>query len=665
MNITPKNDRNAVILALLLAIVPASPVYAAFEDLGIGARVPGMGNAFVAVADDINSIYYNPSGLSSLERPKVMASHALLFSGLSDGSSLGLSNLAAVLPLREGRLGTFGVLWNQFSLTGVYSERTIQASYGYRFPKTSKFSKFAAGASFKYLTHSFTRLEESANAVEDGILQNGKQDPVLMGSNSKSAMDTDVGLLYDLNKKYTLGLAVMNLMQANVGFSSSDPVPMKTRLGASYKALWLLMTSELQLQKAPDGKTDKVVLLAAEKIFPSLDRGDFGIRASVGVGDRDFSQITAGLSYKISKIQFDYGFGIPLGTIKDTNGSHKLAMVFHFGSPTQGEQYADNMLEQYKKIKENTDYTSSRQIASLNDPRIKDVKAQIDVENYYAANQLLLAKAPDLLPDASVVNLTKRLGLIASYYPSMPKDRREKWENVLSAGMQNYLKGNDAKALKEVAFAQAQNQQDSSLSGLLDKMEETTKLKAGRVPSDFSRGYIEYKIQESDVFYAEKKYDDALSRLNDILSFEADNLVALKKAGSCHYMLGEYELARKSWDAAFKKETDPDEKLKLQKIIGDAGKKAGKEDWAPKIAGAAPAAKTQADAAPAGAAAQPAGKPGTRDAREIEKLYQQGADYYTKGDYGRAADVFRKILVLDPENSQAKKALERIIRLTR
>lgn len=659
---SPEKIRNGKLsgikLLAFLLIVSLAPLAAraAFEDLGIGARVPGMGNAFVAVADDVNSVYYNPAGLSSLERPKFMASHAMLFAGLSDGSNLGLSNLTAAFPLREGKLGTVGGLWNQFSLTGVYFERTLQASYGYRFPKTSKLSKFAAGASFKYLTHSFTRLEEASNAVEDGILQNGRQDPVLMGGNSKSAMDLDAGFLYNLNNKYTLGLALMNLMQADVGFNSKDPVPMKTRLGASYKALWLVLASEVQLQKGPDGKTDRELILAAEKVFPSLNRGDVGIRTSVGIGDRDFRQITAGLTYKISRIQFDYGFGIPLGTVKDTNGSHKLAMVFHFGSPTQGEQYTEDFLEQYKKLKENPDYASSRRVAPLADPRLKDVKANIDVENYYAANQLLMSKAPDLLPDAAIVNLTKRLGLVASYYPTMPKERREKWENVLSAGILNFLKGNDAKALKEVAFAQAQNQQDSSLSGLLDKMEETSKLKAGRVPSDFTRGYVEYKVQESDIFYSQKKYDDALSRLNDILDFEADNLTALKKAGSCHYLLGEYDLARRSWEAAYRKETDPDEKAKLQKMIGDAGKKAGKEDWAPKTEGAA--------APVPAAAAQPAAKPGTRDAREIEKLYQQGADYYAKGDYGKAADVFRRILVADPENSQAKKALERIIRLT-
>jgi len=36
--------------------------FAQFEDLGVGARGIGMGNAFVGLADDGYSIYYNPAG---------------------------------------------------------------------------------------------------------------------------------------------------------------------------------------------------------------------------------------------------------------------------------------------------------------------------------------------------------------------------------------------------------------------------------------------------------------------------------------------------------------------------------------------------------------------------------------------------------------------------
>ena len=133
--------------------------YSLFDDMGVGARVPGMGNAFVAVADDVHSVYYNPAGLSNIERPKVMASHAILYSGLSDGSELGISNMAFALPLQSNK-GTLGFLWNQFSLSGLYSEETIHISYGYKFSKTSLLRKFALGTSLKYLSHSFTKTDE-------------------------------------------------------------------------------------------------------------------------------------------------------------------------------------------------------------------------------------------------------------------------------------------------------------------------------------------------------------------------------------------------------------------------------------------------------------------------------------------------------------------------
>ncbi|MBU2529840.1 MAG: hypothetical protein KKD35_02270, partial [Elusimicrobia bacterium] len=222
--------------------------YSLFDDMGVGARVPGMGNAFVAVADDVHSVYYNPAGLSNIERPKVMVSHAILYSGLSDGSDLGISNMAFALPL-QGNRGTLGFLWNQFSLSGLYSEETIHISYGYKFSKTSLLRKFALGSSLKYLSHSFTKTDEAYNAM-NGIYATGDIDTVLLGENSKSALDLDIGLLYTLTKKYTIGIAIKSLLGPNMAFSSdTDKLPMKTRLGISHKTLWMILTSQLDFEQ--------------------------------------------------------------------------------------------------------------------------------------------------------------------------------------------------------------------------------------------------------------------------------------------------------------------------------------------------------------------------------------------------------------------------------
>ena len=602
--------------ALLCLLAAAGPARAAFEDLGFGARGPGMGDAFTAVADDVSAAYYNPAGLSNLERTKIMASHALFHTGLSDGSSLGMSGLAFATPISNGRNGTVGVLWQQFSLSGVYSEQTGQLSWGYRFAKESPYEKFSLGASVKYLSHGFTRLDETYNAVRDDILQQGDTDPVLAGAKTRSALDADVGALYRYSKRWTFGASVMNAMQADVAFSDADQdkIPMKTRLGASYKTLWMLMAADARISKGPDGKMDKQFTVAAEKVFPSLDRGDLGVRGSLAAGDREFKQATLGFSYKIQKIQVDYGFALPLGTIKETSGNHKIALSYHFGTATQTEMAETELLDQYKKLRDAQDYKSPRDTASLNDPRLAEVREQVRKENYYAANKLLLEKANELLPDASVVSLTRRLSTVAAFYPSLAVEDRQKqrWEELLSAGARDFRNGRDLRAMKELAYAQSLNQQDSALSNFLDRTGELSRITPDRVPSDFSRGWPEYKMTESDEFYGKKRYSEALRKLEELLEIEPGNLMALKKSGSCNYMLGSYARAIRDWELAGKAEPDPLEKAKLAKMVEEAG-----------------------------------------------------ADAYAKGEYGKAADSFRKILTLDPQNTQAKKALERIIRLSR
>jgi len=449
-------------------------------------------------------------------------------------------------------------------------------------------------------------------------------------------------------------------MQADVAFSSAeqDRIPMKARLGASYKSLWMVLAADARLQKAPDGKTDKQFVFAAEKVFPSLDRGDVSVRGSLGAGDREFKQAALGLSYKIQKIQFDYGFSLPIGTVRETSGNHKLALTYHFGAPTPTELAETELLDQYKRLREAQNYKNPRDTAILNDPRLAEVKEQVVKENYYVANKILLEKANELLPDSSVVNLTRRLSTVAAFYPSLAVEGRQKqlWEKLLSGGARDLVNGNDLRAMKQLAYAQSLNQQDSALSNFLDRASELTRVAADKVPSDFSRGWAEYKMTQSDDFFVKKKYSEALRKLDELLELEPNDLTALKKSGSCNYMTGNYARASHDWEQAFRLEPDPLEKAKLGKMTDEARVKQGKAPaWEP------PAAAQARDLA---LEEKPAAGPAS-DAREIEKIYQSGADAYAKGEYGKAADAFRKILTIDPQNTQAKKALERIIRLSR
>jgi tetratricopeptide (TPR) repeat protein len=65
--------------------------------------------------------------------------------------------------------------------------------------------------------------------------------------------------------------------------------------------------------------------------------------------------------------------------------------------------------------------------------------------------------------------------------------------------------------------------------------------------------------------------------------------------------------------------------------------------------------------APAPAAAVAPRRP-AGDTRDVERLYQKGVEHYARGEYLQATAMFIRILQIDPENAQARKALERIDR---
>ena len=138
-----------------------------------------------------------------------------------------------------------------------------------------------------------------------------------------------------------------------MGFAGPDKLPMNMRTGIAYKSLWMNLAGELQLDKAPDGTTDKNLIVAAERFFPTLDRGQFGLRGSLGMGSREWRQITMGGAYRINKIQLDYAFLLPLGTFKGSDGTHRLALTLHFGAPTAEDEISREVLARAKLREQN------------------------------------------------------------------------------------------------------------------------------------------------------------------------------------------------------------------------------------------------------------------------------------------------------------------------
>lgn len=679
-----------ILLAAILLAAQAVPAFAAFEDLGAGGRAPGMGDAFTALADDVYAIHYNPAGLYQLDRPELSVAYSKLYTGLSDGSDLGTSQLLYAHPISQGNKGTWGVGWERFALTGLYSEQTLEGSYGRKVWTSSEGGQLATGVNLKYLTHSFSVPGEASSACNNGQCGLGT-DPVLSGATSKSTPDADLGFIYRFPRRLQMGLMIQHLLSPDVGFGSSDKLQRSYDLGLAYKSLWLNLVGEMKMVPNALGGTDRDMIIGAERFFPTLDYGSFGLRGSVGYGlsSSDWRQLTMGASYRINKIQTDYAFILPVGGVQGQSGSHRISLTFHFGAPTGDEEISQSLLEQAKRLREKgpdygSEYSQELKPKSLEDPNLADVKLLIEQRLYRKAQQKLVEIAQKTTLTKEMVRLANRLDLAAYHYAELPEPKLN-FDKQLVGGIRRFLYGEDRLAMLQVSYALSMKPDDDRVSHLLDGMEKAIGIKATRLPPDHPRGFLDEMLYQIE--FAHTRGDDgrAESIASDILALEPQNMTALERLGSLRYLAGRMIDAVQIWQEALKNESNVQEIESLNAYIRMAQDRASGKILpgqtllapapAPTPAPAAPAVNgaTQAPAAtdqtaPAQAApdqtptpaAQPSGDP-----RDVEKLYQKGVEHYARGEYLQASAMFLRILQIDPDNEQAKKALERIDRRNR
>lgn len=108
-----------------------------FLAIGVGARATGLGESFVALANDPSAIYWNPAGLASLLRREVQFTHAAW------PGEIGYEHVTVVFPARK--LGG-SVAIQLGALSTEIDETTSYAPYGTGVSFT--YSDFVAGVAY-------------------------------------------------------------------------------------------------------------------------------------------------------------------------------------------------------------------------------------------------------------------------------------------------------------------------------------------------------------------------------------------------------------------------------------------------------------------------------------------------------------------------------------
>ena len=276
-----------------------------FLQLGVGARPSAMGETYAGVADDVNSIYWNPAGLAGLERPELSMTHALWLQDIT------YSNIAYARPALGGTVSAAFNILNTGTIqeadnTGLrlntnYSMSDMMGLVSY----ARTLGALKLGANLKYIS---SRLEdESAHsyAMDLGALYSGYR-------------------LWD--RKLTLGASVENLGTKAKYVAESYPIASIVRAGGSLQLLKnLLVASDLNYTES------QLYIHAGAEYSRPFGPVTFALRAGykndtvkeLGA----LSGLTAGLGVNWHDYQIDYAWN----SFTDLGITSRISVGFKFG----------------------------------------------------------------------------------------------------------------------------------------------------------------------------------------------------------------------------------------------------------------------------------------------------------------------------------------------
>ena len=242
------------------------------DQLFVGTRPLGMGGAFVAVADDANTITWNPAGLPGLRRTEITSTYANLY-------NLGItqSYLGFVRPFSD-RIA-LGFDWSSVGYDDnelAYSENKLNFAVGVQPHKL-----FSFGFTLKYLMRDML-LDEASYGKGSGV-------------------GVDAAFLIQPLKNLKVGIGMYDLGGSSIAYKDKTTEPIlgqAFKLGISYMPINGLTIA---------GDVGDRIHFGAEYVVASRVSFRAGLQQDI-TGDEKLFVPSAGLSIKFRTIVMEYGY---------------------------------------------------------------------------------------------------------------------------------------------------------------------------------------------------------------------------------------------------------------------------------------------------------------------------------------------------------------------
>ena len=307
--------------------------------LGVGARPSGMGNAFVAIADDSTAIHWNPAGMVQMPRMELSG----FFGPLLNGKEYYMSG-AFVMPLAEQAVGLS--LITLYHDTGNATTRAYENTFIASFATPMNVEKTVSiGLNLKFLQY-----DSQATAL---IPSTGQTIEAKAG-----AVGVDLGGLYQVllpsyGKKVSFGFLAQDMdtvlrWQAGV----EERVPLLLQVGVAYFpeenlafAIDYSFFNDTNISGRPldtplldpaTGRSISTLEPQQHRPHAGIEGWFFNSHLGLRTGYTGFAttadRFTAGVSYRQDWFGVDYGY---MGHAEHLGESHRLSGHVNFGGASE------------------------------------------------------------------------------------------------------------------------------------------------------------------------------------------------------------------------------------------------------------------------------------------------------------------------------------------
>ncbi len=290
--------RHLLLLFSLLLIFGNTAHGGVFDSRYPSGRASAMGDAVVAVSNNLWAPYYNPAGLAALNQWQVGSSVQRLFN--QPFLQNAFFGFAMPLPSKYGTMAFnfefFGVKYNGATLS---QENTLTFSHGF-YLINDIHSGLAIGYNLRYY---YWDLGESVENRKLG---------------SAGTIGADVGVQANLYHRIFGGVYVYNINAPTLGKQVKHDLPQRIVVGAAYRPITEVVTS-ISLDKTLGFDTQ---VLGGIEFFPVPW---LALRLGAGTTPNRF---TAGFGLKFKGLILDYSFqNHPV--LPET---HKIGIIYQFAN---------------------------------------------------------------------------------------------------------------------------------------------------------------------------------------------------------------------------------------------------------------------------------------------------------------------------------------------